>query len=1338
MNAAVNADQAFVFGDLTDFKTIVSASFDSMSAKSVSRSLPCREAAEANVRALSVSAETNCSMLLGTALVLLDDVHGLPRLLRGIIDTGSQINLITRSAAAMLKLTPSACTTTLQGLGSIRAVALGKIDTTLRSRLDSTFTPAISATITDVIVGSLPNQAIDKSIKQGFNTNELADPSFDTPGKIDVLLGVEIVGKILDYDGLHLSTEPAYALGTRLGKVILGAVPARPSKKTTPSTSCLSTSDPLMEVLTKFWEAEEPTKQTFSKPEDDLCEQIYRQTTTRTPEGRYVVALPFVNDSFSLQTNRNTTFSKFRSFERRTCRDEDLRTKFVDFMGEYRKLGHMVPASRKADYVIPYHCVLRPSSTTTKLRTVFNASAPDIQGHTLNEQLLSGPKLQLDLPHILVNLRLFNIVVCADVRMMFRQILVRKQDRIFQHIFYRDAPTEPVQEFELTTVTYGMNCSPFLAQRTLLQLVEDEGETFPLAADALRNCTYVDDIVAGAESTEEAYDLMRQLNGLLAKGGFELRKWSSNKRDIVDSLEECMLENPLLFSDDSTSVKILGMKWMPSQDHFEYQIQPYSSSITKRNILSYVACMYDPLGLLTPVTFWIKHFIQMLWLAKADWDEELPPSLSSEWNKFADGLLALGELSIPRQIGSRSAKLRLLGFADASGKGYAACVYLHSTYQDGTISVHLLRAKSKVAPLTTSTIPRLELCGAWLLARLLATCLESLRGHNVLETRLHSDAKVILSWISTPPHKLKMFVANRVAKILEHSKPGDWFHVKTEDNPADVASRGCLPEDLIRHSLWWRGPDYYQTRREDWPERAPEEEVVDLPELKTDESATLVINTTNPVELPSFLTKFSSYRTSVRVTAYVLRFLNHCRGQRPPKTEVLSAGELQKASDFCALQVQRAYFAEERQELEKGKIPKKWKSLTPHIDPSSLVRVGGRLVNAHVSAGARHPILLPKKSHFTDLVCDYHHSLSCHAGPRATQASILQKFWILSMRTTIRQRYHRCFKCYRLKAKPLQPAMGALPLSRVGQCRPFSKVGLDFAGPFNTKLSTARKAGTTKSYLCVFVCMVVKAVHLEFVSELSTKAFLNAYDRFVARRGLPTDVYSDNGTNFVGADRHLCDTLAHLRADDKDIFGHLAAKGTNWHFNPPAAPNFGGLWEAAVKSAKTLLRRSLGDVSQTFEEYTTFFCKVEAVLNSRPLLDFSTEPTDAFSMLTPGHFLIGTALTSPPEPQLAENATYPCKWKRIRQQLQGFWRQWSKEYLHTLLQQHKWTTAGQTVEVGQIVFLYGTTTNPLEWPLARVISLQPGADGVTRVVTVKTANSTLTRPLNKLVPLPSA
>lgn len=284
-----------------------------------------------------------------------------------------------------------------------------------------------------------------------------------------------------------------------------------------------------------------------------------------------------------------------------------------------------------------------------------------------------------------------------------------------------------------------------------------------------------------------------------------------------------------------------------------------------------------------------------------------------------------------------------------------------------------------------------------------------------------------------------------------------------------------------------------------------------------------------------------------------------------------------------------------------------------------------------------------------------------------------------------------------------------------------------------------RKAPNFKTYFCLFICMTTKAVHIELVHHLSSASFVAALQRFVSRRGLPAHVYSDNGTNFVGASRHLTEVYQWLKNEDttRDIINYASSACIQWHFNPPSAPHFGGLWESNIKSVKTLIKRTIGDNLLTIEELTTLYSRVEAILNSRPLCSTSSSPNDP-ECLTPGHFLIGRPLVSVPEETTLDlRLNTLTRWQLVQRMTECLWKKWRLHYLSSLQQRSKWTTSTPNPSVDDVVILMEDNIPMLQWPIARIIKLHPGRDGIARVATIKTSKGIYTRPLVKLAPLPN-
>ena len=1277
--------------------------------------------------------------LLGTVRALIQDAVGQYHPFRAVIDSGSQVSAITLSLAQGLGLKVHPSHTELSGIGQVITKVHGNVHCNVASRVNPQCKLSVQALVLSAISSNLPTASVPVQVFNKYRGLSLADDAFHLPDQIDFLIGADLYPEILSRNGDVVIGGNPSAINTVFGWVILGSIPASGLESPAPCSLFVCSTVSLDSTLRQFWESEEISFPPQKNPDDQLCEDHFMATHSRDVEGRYSVALPFKPQCSPLGSTRKVAFQSFLSLERRLRSSPEHDTAYRKFMQEYVDLGHMQPAVTSADYVIPHHCVHKVSSSSTKLRVVFNASAPDPRGVSLNQQLLVGPKLQQDLPSILLRFRTHPIAICADIRQMYRQIRILPDDRAHQHIFWRPTPDSPVGEYQLNTVTYGLAPSAYLAQRVLHQIVNDDGAPFPLASRAITSQTYIDDIVTGAQTLPQALALQSELQQLLSQGGFELRKWTSNLPEALAALPKDHLETPLVFSSEELGIKILGLMWDPLSDSFSFRALPFNGPLTKRTALSYIARIFDPLGFISPFVSWLKIFLQRLWLSQLQWDDSLSEELASSWHSAVADVTQLVKFRVPRPFPALHSVFRIVGFCDASEKGYAAVLYLHATVES-SFQVSLLRARSKVAPVKTLTIPKLELSAALLLTRLLKSTQSALIDLNVNSIVLYSDSTIVLAWLATPPHRLKTFVANRVVEILEHSSPSEWAHVLSAENPADCASRGLSASELLEHPLWQCGPSFLQAPFEAWPRHTRATETASLPELKP--PSVLVVRA--EVAVDPLLIRFETFSTLLRaqrVFGYVIRFARlllakHSKTPTPP-TGPLQPVELQDALDFFVKITQRHYFAAEFRQLTKlGQVSSSIASLKPFVGSSGAIKVGGRLRYSSLPEEARYPVLLPKAAHLSKLLCDNAHKISLHSGPRTVQALIQQQYWIVSLRGLLRQRIHRCLTCHKFRAKPLQPLMADLPAARVQQSRAFTHVGTDFAGPFMVKFSLRRNAPSVKGYLCLFVCMATKAVHLELVSEMSTVAFLACFDRFLSRRGLPAHVYSDCGRNYVGAARHLREMLDLLRHSEPAVTNALAARGVLWTFNPPYAPNFGGLWEAGVKSAKSLLHRLISDTPHTFEEYATIFCRIEAVLNSRPLCALASEPEESSSYLSPGHFLVGSPLLAPPEPVEVDRPSRLSRWQRVRQLHQSFWMRWHSEYLHTLMQRGKWLRGCPNLKVGDVVFFRDSSSSPLSWPIGRVCDLLPGRDGVVRVVSVRTTHGTFTRPVNQLVVLP--
>lgn len=1018
-------------------------------------------------------------------------------------------------------------------------------------------------------------------------------------------------------------------------------------------------------------------------------------------------------------------------------------------MSEYQSLGHMTKinhddVSHIPHYYLPHHCVEKHDSLTTKLRVVFDASAKTTTGMSLNDILKIGPNVQSDLFSILLRFRKHAVVMIGDIAKMYRQVLIDPSQRNLQLIVWRDNPESELNHFQLNTVTYGTASAAFLATRCLKQISLDNSADYPVESKIISNDFYVDDLLTGSHDESSLITIHQNLVKLLSQAGFDLRKFTSNSATVLHKIknnsDNSVSKNLNYIITDNQSTKTLGVSWNPILDQFEYnsQITLQICNVSKRTILSLISQIFDPLGLLGPIIIQAKIILQKLWQLQLGWDESIPIDLFTIWQQFYKQLGKVDSIHIPRHIIiPNSVNVQLHGFCDSSERAYGACIYIRSENREGHIQVRLLCAKSRVAPLKVISLPRLELCAAVLLTQLANKVINAL-DMTIDKIFYWTDSSIVLSWLSAEPYTWQTFVSNRVSEIQQSSQIDEWYHVKSCNNPADIISRGINPTEITQCKLWWQGPEYLSQIEESWPKHAHisnySRRDSEIPERRNQSKN--VLTCTNTFDI---FDKFSKLSRLQNVFAYCLRFIKNCRSNRDTRIiGPLTHQEISNSIQILVKLAQSQSFAEDIQSLKKSNRVRpnsKLSSLSPFLDKNNLIRVGGRLKNSNLVYNQKHQVLLPSKHPLTRLIIQDYHTRNLHAGVQTTLSFVRQVYWPINGKSEVKSILRKCIACFKARPLSINQQMGELPQNRITPCRIFSRCGVDYAGPVYIKDGKTRNRKIIKAYICVFICMTSKAIHLELVSELSTEMFLNALKRFVARRGLCTHIYSDNATNFTGANNELLEVNKIL--EQSSFQNYLRDQKIQWHFIPARSPNFGGLWEAAVKAVKHHLKRVLNNINLTYEEYYTFLTQIEAVLNSRPICPISQDPND-LEALTPGHFIIGDALNAIPE-QNVENVSSNrlTRYQHIRQMVEHFWNRWKTEYLHNLQQRHKWKfQQNPQALIGSLVLLKDENSPPLHWPKARIVEVHPGADGLVRVVSVKTINGVVKRALGKICILP--
>ncbi|KAL4121517.1 hypothetical protein QTP88_014012 [Uroleucon formosanum] len=502
---------------------------------------------------------------------------------------------------------------------------------------EPTFT-ATNVTILNKITTSMPNEKLPNSVRERYGHLQLADPDFDTPGPIDMLIGGDLYPLVLctKSEVTHSPGLPS-ALNTQLGWVVVGALK---DLVTSSAVSLVSNTTPAIdEIMQQFWESKnlidpsfQPRRMKFALPfkkiimshsnEDLMSNDIYQDAC-----------------SVGLGSSRSLALNRLYNLEHRLSKDPELYKAYRNFMEEYITLCHMKLATREGIYFIPRLVVVKRQKNDLKIRVVFDASAVSSLGRSLNDCLVTGPKLQTDISDILLQYRFHKYLFIADIVKMYRQILICDEDRVYQHILWRNSPREQVREYELCTITYGMNAAPYFAIRCLHQLDLENGPEFPLATNLLRTSTYVDDIIAGADSVEDIVLLQQQVIKLLQSGSFQLKKWASNCSNILQNVpREDLAMDSFFEPNDIQAVKVLGLYWNAKEDLFGYRSSVMETRPSKRSILSTVARLYDLIGALSLTIFWAKCIMQNIWGQKLDWDALVSEKIAQKWNEYISKL----------------------------------------------------------------------------------------------------------------------------------------------------------------------------------------------------------------------------------------------------------------------------------------------------------------------------------------------------------------------------------------------------------------------------------------------------------------------------------------------------------------------------------------------------------------------------------------------------------------------------------------------------------------------------------------------------------------------------
>ena len=1157
--------------------------------------------------------------------------------------------------------------------------------------------------------------------------------------QVTLLLGSDVPELIVPLETRHGPKGSPVGVRTGIGWTVTGRLPGHIQECESVCKVHVATPDEeLNETVKTWWRTENfgcrYDNDTQRSVEDERVMKFLDENT-RKVDGRYEVPLIWRDDKVELPDNFAAAAQRLNFLEKKLNRNPELAERYRKTIDMDMEKGYIkrltkeettAPVMRK--WYLPHHPVLNPKKPE-KVRRVCDAAAKFC------------PDLLNNLVGIFMRFREEKVALSGDIEAMFNQVAVPEEDQACLRFLWRQSPDLPTEVYQYVRHIFGAKCAPTCSNYALLRSAEDNEKQFPSAALAVKRNFYMDDFFKSVKSSDEALELQKELVEMLNEAAFHLTKWISNEKEVIEQIPESERAPSVKVVEESIVMSMeraLGVVWDTSSDCFVYEVVKRDIADMRRKILNLIASLFDPIGFIAPFLVRAKIFLQQVWQLGIGWDDALPPEFLKEWSKWQEQLGGISQIQFPRfyrHIPDNPSVIDLHVFGDASEQAFCAVAYFRFCYASGAVRCAFVTAKTRVAPKKPLSIPRLELQAAVLSARL-ATVVIKEHDYIIDSTYYWTDSSTVFQWIRGVSKRHPAFIANRIGEILDSTEPNHWNHCPGQLNPADDGSRGLPVSSITSGSRWVNGPAFLHLPEERWPKGNAKLEIP-KPSVDDPQAEEMAVTWTGVVKdsRNDFLSpaKYSSLIKLLKVTAYLIRFIYNCKH---PKSErrigSLMVEEMEQARKFWICVAQAESFPQEVAVLKlKHHVSSKSKlvSLSPFLDEHGIIRAGGRIERADIPFCSRHPVVLAPDHELTRLIIMNCHEKLKHEGVDHVRNELRQQYWILRCRATVRKILHQCSYCRRRKAKPEAPLMASLPYDRLSVAPPFSKVGVDFFGPLKVKHLRKQE----KRYGCLFTCLVTRAVHLEVAFSLSTDSFIMCLRRFMARRGKPTVIYSDNGTNFVGANNELRECIDDW--NQHKIGSVLSQEGIQWVFNPPAAPHMGGVWERLVRSCKKALNVVLQNQVLTDEVLQTAFAEVEWVVNSRPLTQVTSD-LDDLEALTPNHFLIGRgSLNLPPGIFVDKEISSRKRWRQAQVIANHIWNRWLREYLPGLITRKKWTQPTVNVKVGDLVLVVDRAASRGSWPLGRIVKVFPGLDSIVRSADVKTKFGVMRRPVTKLAVL---
>ena len=1312
---------------------------------------------------------------------LVNPETGAKLVCRALYDSASEVSLIRKRVATRLQLKGRPCKLHLSVAagGSSVESREEEVQIQLRSLQNNYTSPKFTATTTKRCISDLPAVPLhlaEFDSLQGANFSEMYPQK--QPITVDILLdsnvSISLLGEPMP---IHETFHGPKILKSKLGDVLCGdyacaQVAAKGLVSVVATVMKKEEEETVHEMWQRFFSLEDlglkdaPGEGKFSLADEEALRIMEAQTFYSEKEKKFWTGLPFKEDpKISLNSNRAASYRLAISSHKKAKKDGMSAAVDVAFQKMIdMKACERVPLNEtrvESCFHLPTFPVYSRSGSTP-CRLVQNASSAGKSEKSLNQIIHVGPvsDYMCDIGKTLVRIRLFEVLLLADLEKMFWRIGIIKEHVDYQRFFHIPAGATEPQCFRMISCVMGVASSPFAAMFVVRKLCDMFEEKYPDAVGAVRSSQYIDDLCGTADTVEQAVKIAQQMKGLFAHAGMKVHKFQSSDSSVLDKANIGESERA-----SGEVVRILGLQWRREGDLIEFSykdaIDESKKVESRRTLLSCLGRLWDPLGLINPFVLLGKKILKETWAEGIGWDTPLTGDTLYAWRNFKEAIQQLDHITQPRLLVPREqkGKVWLAVLTDASKLAMGICCYAVTPTHS-----RLLFSKSRLLPekqVNTKdprmTTPRSELLALLLGARCANYLTEAIGQGFFSRTEFFSDSLLNIYRVKRQsPSRYKPWVANRLFELQKRIGDSVVNWIPGSDNSSDLASRGAMPADLVANDLWNCGPKWLIRGREEWPNHAltTEEsesiESVDSGERRAAEKSisAAVQKLANHIPFSSLTERVSNFGRAQRIVAYVFRFILMKCPSIITKTKIFSQAvsgqtgvitvrELETVLTFFIRQAQLSAYSAELCYEEKDLRLNRDSSLSAHgtyVDSFNCLRCVTRLdYSKQFPEEVRRPLLLPKKNLLVEKIVLYLHALHTHATLSTMFYILSRKMFLTGGRREMGRILHLCKAKSCRRPIKLQAPLPPLPTIRTehtetGATSPaFKHCSVDFWGPVFYRNEEPCECSTPekKGYGLIFTDLYSRSVSLELIRSQSTEDFWYAFLKLCARRGTPETIFSDQSLTLKAASREI--TRIYKSLNKSKIQEQAVNTGCTWTWNTSRAPWGNACVERLIRTVKIALKATFAATNKlTFSHLEGCIYTCEKLVNDRPL-SASNENYDSDGTVTPSLITHGRLLSNLPFDHTPLKAGIPFSRMQVHRKLlvQHFFKRWRKEYLMLNLAQKHAPTGGQIpIEVGQVVLIKEEGFKP-HFKLGKLVEIRKSADSIVRRVKVKTANGSI-------------